>query len=151
MKVLFLHGLESSPNSYKRQRLEKMGYEVQAPALNKNDWEESVLTAREYIDMVEPEVVIGSSRGGAVAIAAGSKVPLVLIAPAWGKYCPWGTISANTIIFHSKQDDIVPYGDSELLAKTFGVKLIETGSNHRMNDKEVFEKLKCVLDYWALK
>ena len=120
MKILFLHGLESSPNSYKRQKLEKMGFEVHAPALDKNSWENSVLTAREYI------------------------------APAWGKYCPWGTISSNTIIFHSKKDDIVPYSDSELLSMTFGVKLVEIGDDHRMNAPEVFEKLKCVLNYWAL-
>ena len=127
-----------------------MGFEVHAPALDKNSWENSVLTAREYIEMVRPDAIIGSSRGGAVAIAAGANLPLVLIAPAWGKYCPWGTISSNTIIFHSKKDDIVPYSDSELLSKTFGVKLVEIGDDHRMNAPEVFEKLKCVLNYWAL-
>jgi predicted alpha/beta hydrolase family esterase len=150
MKILYLHGLKSSPNSWKRQQLEEMGHEVFAPKLDPKNWELSVLTAREYIDMVEPDVIIGSSRGGAVAIAAGTTKPLVLLAPAWGKYCPWGTISSNTIIIHSKKDKVVPYSDSELLSKSFGVKLVEAGTSHRMNEKEVIEKLKCVINYWDL-
>ena len=106
MKIVFLHGLKSSPNSFKRRLLEEHGYMVYAPALPADDWELSVLRAQEIIETVKPDVVIGSSRGGAVAIASRPSCDLILIAPAWKKYCPWGTVSATTQIIHSPDDEI---------------------------------------------
>ena len=145
MKIVYLHGLNSSPNSFKRQAIEKMGHEVYAPFLMPDNWEQSVLVAREYIEMVKPDVVVGSSRGGAVAMAAGGKQRLVLIAPAWSKYCPWCTTSSTTKIIHSKSDDVIPYADSELLAKTFGAALIESGNDHRMNDSSTLNLLSRII------
>ena len=137
MKIVFLHGLKSSPNSFKRRLLEEHGYMVYAPALPADDWELSVLRAQEIIETVKPDVVIGSSRGGAVAIASRPSCDLILIAPAWKKYCPWGTVSATTQIIHSPDDEIVDFNDSVELAHTFGAMLIEAGETHRMNDSEV--------------
>ena len=141
MRIVYLHGLNSSPNSYKRQLLESEGHEVYAPFLKPDDWEASVLAARTYISAVKPDVIIGSSRGGAVAICANAGVPLILIAPAWSKYCPWGTISSTTTIIHSQKDKVVSFSDSELLAKTHGATLIQAGEDHRMNDEEATNSL----------
>ena len=141
MKIVFLHGLKSSPHSFKRRFLEEQGHIVYAPPLPPDDWETSVLRTQELIQTVKPDVVIGSSRGGAVAIASRAVCDLILIAPAWKKYCPWGTIPAKAQIIHSPNDEVVDFDDSVELAHTFGAMLIEAGEDHRMNDTEAAEAL----------
>ena len=141
MKIVYLHGRMSSPNSYKSQVLEHAGHEVFAPALRSTDWEQSVNAANNMIADVEPDLVIGSSRGGAVAMATNTMVPTILICPAWGKYCPWGAARGSTVILHAKSDRIVPISDSKLLSKTFGCELIEIGKDHRMNDDDAIDTL----------
>ena len=87
-----------------------------------------------------PDIVVGSSRGGVVAmnIESGTK-PLVLLCPAWKK---WGTatnVKANTIIVHSRADDVVPFENSVELIRNSGLResaLIETGTDHRLADPE---------------
>ena len=142
MKILFLHGLESSPNSTKATFLRGKGHEVIAPELERDDWEQSVLAAKQAIIAHNPDVVVGSSRGGAVAMAARPRMPLVLVAPAWVKYAPWATVSGATTVIHSVDDDIVPYEDSVKLRDIFGAKLVEAGMSHRMSD---FDALAAIL------
>jgi len=54
----------------------------------------------------------------------------------------WGnatTVKKNTAIFHSRQDDVVPFADSEELVKNSGLPesaLIEIGTDHRLADDE---------------
>ena len=136
MIVLFLHGLQSSPNSYKRKMLEDAGHTVYAPVLPSDDWKESVIRAREAVERYAPDVIVASSRGGAVAMATHASIPMVLIAPAWSKYAPWETISGRTTIIHSVDDEIVNFSDSKDLARIFGAKLVAAGQSHRMNDEE---------------
>jgi hypoxanthine phosphoribosyltransferase len=46
-------------------------------------------TAQAEFDQHQPDVIVGSSRGGAVALNINSKdTPLVLLCPAWKN---WGT------------------------------------------------------------
>ncbi len=55
--------------------------------------------------------------------------PLILLCPAWKR---WGTASSvkqNTTILHSRADDVVPFGDSEELAKKSEAALIEVGDD----------------------
>jgi predicted alpha/beta hydrolase family esterase len=40
------------------------------------------------------------------------------------------------VILHSQADDVIPFADSEELAKNSGAKLIEIGSDHRLADPE---------------
>ena len=141
MKIVYLHGRMSSPNSYKSQVLEDAGHEVFAPALRSTDWEQSVNAANNMIADVEPDLVIGSSRGGAVAMATNTMVPMILICPAWSKYCPWGAARGSTVIIHAKSDRIVTMSDSELLSKVFGCELIEVGEDHLMNDDKAIDAL----------
>ena len=112
MKVVYLHGWLSSPLSYKVQVLRENGFQVLAPELPAEDWGQSVINARKAIKEFAPDVVVGSSRGGAVAMASNKSTPAILIAPAWKKYCPWGTVSATTQIIHSPDDEIVDFNDS---------------------------------------
>ena len=145
MNIVYLHGKESSPDSNKRKLLSDMGHNVVAPLLDKDSWEQSVTAARWAIESTKPNIIVASSRGAAIAMATNTPVPLVLIAPAWGKYCPWGACRASTIIVHSKEDKVVPFKNSQKLAHSFGAELIEAGSNHRMNSEDVYEILAKII------
>jgi predicted alpha/beta hydrolase family esterase len=61
---------------------------------------------------------------------------LVLLCPAWRKYGTARTIKPDTVILHSRADDVVPFADSEELARTSGATLIEVGTDHRLADAE---------------
>jgi hypothetical protein len=57
----------------------------------------------------------------AVAMNIGSgDAKLVLLCPAWKKYGTVRTVKPDTMILHSRADDVVPFADSEELAKTVG-------------------------------
>ena len=87
-----------------------------------------------------PDVVVGSSRGGAVAMNIDSgDTPLVLLCPAWKT---WGTateVKPGTIILHSRADETVPIADSRELLRDSGLPesaLIVVGTEHRLADEE---------------
>ena len=146
MKILFLHGLESKPGGTKAQRLEAAGHEVLNPALPKHSLEESIAIAQRVVDKEMPDVVVGSSRGGAVGSAIDKKgAKLILIAPAWKLYGVTPTISSDTTVLHCPTDDIVPIEHSLELAEKTGAIVIECGTCHRMSDDEALgELLKAV-------
>ena len=105
----------------------------------------AVSTAQSAFDQHRPDVVVGSSRGGAVAVNLDSgSSRLVLICPAWKKWGTAKTVKPGTVILHSRMDDVVPFGDSvELLSKS-GLPnsvLIEIGQDHRLADPEPLEAL----------
>jgi predicted alpha/beta hydrolase family esterase len=45
-------------------------------------------------------------------------------------------VKPGTVILHSRADDVVPFADSEELAKESGAALIEVGVDHRLADPE---------------
>ncbi len=61
---------------------------------------------------------------------------LVLLCPAWRKYGTARTVKPDTVILHSRADDVVPFADSEELVKNSGMTLIEVGTDHRLADPE---------------
>ena len=137
MKILFLHGWTSKPGGVKPTYLAQHGHEVINPKLPDEDFEEAVRIAQAEVDQHQPQVVMGSSRGGAVAmnIKSGS-AKLVLLCPVWKKYGTATTVKPGTVILHSRGDDVVPFTDSEELAKVSGATLIEVGHDHRLADQE---------------
>lgn len=68
MKILFLHGWHSVPGGVKPTYLKDHGHEVINPALDDDDFPAAVATAQAEFDQHQPQVVVGSSRGGAVAM-----------------------------------------------------------------------------------
>lgn len=147
LKILFLHGWHSVPGGVKPTYLKGHGHEVINPALDDDDFMLAVKTAQAEFDKHQPDVVVGSSRGGAVAMNIESgKTPLVLLCPAWKN---WGTataIKSNSVILHSRQDDVIPFADSEELVANSGLPsetLIEIGNDHRLADPE---PLKAMLE-----
>lgn len=103
MKILFLHGWTSVPGSCKPTFLKEHGHEVINPALPDEDFEESVRIAEAEYNKHRPDVIVGSSRGGAVAVNMKSgDTPLVLLCPAWKNWGTATTVKPNTIILHSR-------------------------------------------------
>ncbi len=80
MTILFLHGLNSTPGGIKPTYLKDHGHTVFNPALPDDDFDEAVRIAQGEFDRGKPDVVVGSSRGGAVAMNIDSgSTPLVLL------------------------------------------------------------------------
>jgi hypothetical protein len=138
MKILFLHGWQSVPGGVKPTFLRDNGHEVFNPRLPDEDFARSVLIAQEEFDKHLPQVVAGSSRGGAVAMQLSSdRARLVLLCPAWRKYGSIRTVKPETLVLHSRHDDVVPFSDSEELIRTSNLPahaLIDVGSDHRLAD-----------------
>ncbi len=117
--------------------LKDHGHQVINPELPDEDFHEAVRLAQAELDRHQPEVVVGSSRGGAVAMNINSGFArLVLLCPAWKKYGTARVVKPGTVILHSRADDLVPFADSEELAKNSGAMLIEVGTDHRLADPE---------------
>jgi hypothetical protein len=147
MKILFLHGWQSVPGGVKPTFLKDHGHEVINPALPHEDFVEAVRIAQAEFDKHQPQVVVGSSRGGAIAMNINSgDAKLVLLCPAWKKYGTAKTVKAGSVILHSRADDVVPFADSEELIQNSGLppeSLIEVGTDHRLADPE---PLKAILE-----
>src|SRR5262249_53556613 len=121
------------------------GHEVVNPALPDEDFAEAVRVAQAEFDTHQPAVVVGSSRGGAVAMNINSgDARLVLLCPAWKRHGTARAVKAGTVILHSRADDVVPFADSEELVRNSGLPasaLIATGSDHRLADPESLERM----------
>lgn len=144
--ILYLHGLSSRPGGVKPTYMKKRGYEIVNPHLPDEDFAESARRAQEAFDRAIPDVVVGSSRGGAVALNMDTRhVPIVLIAPAWRK---WGTADSarpGTVILHAENDAVIPIAESRELIQRSGLpveSLIVVGIDHNMTDPDAFAALE---------
>jgi hypothetical protein len=68
MKILFLHGWQSAPGGVKPTFLAQHGHEIINPKSPDEDFTLAIKIAREEFDKHKPDVMVGSSRGGAVAL-----------------------------------------------------------------------------------
>jgi hypothetical protein len=140
MRILFLHGWQSVPGGVKPTFLQDHGHEVSNPKLPDEDFGEAVRIAQAEFDQHQPAVVVGSSRGAAVAMNIDSgEAKLVLLCPAWKKHGTTRTVKPGTVLLHSRADDVVPFGDSEELVRNSGLPasaLFEVGDDHRLADPE---------------
>ncbi len=141
MKVLFLHGWTSQVGGLKPSYLiREEGHDVLNPALPDEDFEESVRIAEREFREHSPDIIVGSSRGGAVAMNMESgDIPLVLLCPAWKRWGQANSVKENTIILHSVEDDVVPYQDSEELIENshpIVPMLAQVGHSHRLSEDD---------------
>lgn len=134
-RLLYLHGLGGRRDGPRTERLKELGYDIVYPELPPDDYARSVEIAQAHLDGVD--LVIGSSRGGAVAMGLTTDTPVLLLAPAW-KMCGIEPTVPNerTYIVQGLADERVPHTDSEELAGEAGVvgNLILVTDNHSLTD-----------------
>ena len=127
MRILFLHGWTSVTGGVKPTFLKDHGHTVFNPKLP----EEAVQIAQDEFDRHKPHVVVGSSRGGAVAMNIKSgDARLILLCPAWIQWGSVRRVKPGTVILHSRAGDVIPFSDSEEPVRTSGLPasaLIEVG------------------------
>ena len=149
MNILFCHGKEGSPDGTKARTMKTIaGAEVVViPRLTNSFSEYDFIKDLGMVMKVinDVDIVVGSSRGGALVCQMNTTKRKILIAPAWKKFKVIPHLTSNDIILHCKQDDLVPYEDSEQLVKMFGCKLIECGVNHRMSDDKTLGLIKNII------
>jgi hypothetical protein len=153
MTILFLHGWQSVPGGVKPSYLARHGHEVINPKLPDDDFAEAVRVAQAAFDRHQPGVVVGSSRGGAVAMSIDSgDARLVLLCPAWKRWATVRTAKPGTVILHSRADDTIPFSESEELVRVSGLPesaLIEVGHDHRLADAAPLEAMLRACEGWA--
>jgi alpha-beta hydrolase superfamily lysophospholipase len=73
------------------------------PTLPDDEFEAAVRIAQAEFDRHRPDVVVGSSRGGAVAMNINSgSTPLVLLCPAWKRWGAATKVTPGTVILQSE-------------------------------------------------
>ncbi|HEX7671601.1 MAG TPA: hypothetical protein VF395_18535 [Polyangiaceae bacterium] len=140
LAVQFIHGLEGSPKGAKAMYLDRW-YDSETPTMDTSDFEGAVAIHAKRLLERPSEVLVGSSFGGAVALAllvrglyAGSTV---LLAPAHRHYGVEEGIpdGVPVIIVHGKRDDVVDIEGSRALAETGTpglVRLVVVDDEHRL-------------------
>lgn len=118
----------------------------------RRSYEACIAIQREAIERVRPDVLLGSSWGGAVAVelvARGAwRGPTVLLAPAFHRVAHgmgWGAVDADlaqlralaaehpVVVFHDPTDDTVPLADSVALAGRSAIELAKVDAGgHRL-------------------
>jgi fermentation-respiration switch protein FrsA (DUF1100 family) len=146
--VLFLHGW-SSDGARKTAFMRFLGYDVTTPKLSNWSFRRAVTQAQAAYDWLLPDVIVGSSRGAAVAMNMdGGDTPFILLAPAWKR---WGSARSvrnpcRSLIVHSSTDRVVPFEDSvQLCLSSPGLSIIRAGEDHRLNDPQAREALERAL------
>lgn len=138
LKVQFIHGLEGSPNGLKSQQLAQE-FNALTPAMDTGDFEACVQLQANHIGRFAPDVLIGSSFGGAVALALLQRGlwtgPTLLLAQAGLRYGLPASLPAGVRIWlvHGIHDQVIDPQDSRRLAASGQpgtVRLIEVDDDH---------------------
>lgn len=140
LRVQFIHGLESSPTGIKALLL-ATHFNALTPAMDTRDFPACVDLHAETLAAYRPDVLVGSSFGGAVAVALLQRGvwrgPTLLLAPAALRLGLPAELPADTRVWlvHGRGDDVVDIADSRALARsgTPGlVRLIEVDDDHSL-------------------
>jgi pimeloyl-ACP methyl ester carboxylesterase len=141
LRVQFIHGLESSPQGTKA-RLFAERFTARTPAMDTRDFEACVRVQAAELARFRPDVLVGSSFGGGVAVALLQRGlwrgPTLLLAQAALRQDlpPRLPEGVRVWLVHGLRDDIVPREDSRTLARsgTPGlVRLIEVDDDHPLS------------------
>jgi hypothetical protein len=140
LKVQFAHGLASSPYGNKA-RLFAEHFDALTPVMNTGDLESCVKVHEEALTTFRPDLLIGSSFGGAVVMRLLErrvwKGPALLLAQAARNYLPGCRIpeGVRVLLVHAPEDEVVDIEGSRALARTGTpglVELIEVEDDHAL-------------------
>jgi hypothetical protein len=163
--ILYLHGNSPGPFDSKTEYLQRRGHEVVGrprlpyPRHPRRSWRwlvayfnqgwfhDAIAAAQQACEACGPDVVVGSSMGGAVAMNIGSGyTSQVLLAPAWRAGCllRFGQavgVKAATVVIHGDRDRTISprysrrlLGDSRLRGGEAGlVASVECGLRERLS------------------
>lgn len=141
IRVQFAHGLESSPQGNKA-RLFAQHFTALTPSMNTRDLEQCITVHAEALARFQPSVLVGSSFGGAVAVALLMrglyKGPTLLLAQAAVRYFPDARLPEGVpvTLVHAHQDEVIAFTDSVQLAQTGSrelVKLFARDDDHALS------------------
>lgn len=141
MRVQFIHGLESSPQGTKA-RLFAEHFTALTPAMDTSDFAGCVDLQERALGEFKPDVLVGSSFGGAVAVAllgrGAWRGPTLLLAQAAFHFDGPRALPEGVRVWlvHGRQDDVVDVNESRALAKTGSpglVRLIEVDDDHPLS------------------
>ena len=140
IRVQFAHGLEGSPRGAKA-RLFAAHFEARTPAMDTSDFESCVALHARELRAFGPDVLVGSSFGGAVAVEllrrglwAG---PTLLLAQAALRRDPAAALPAGVPVWlvHGLRDELIDPDESRRLARSGDpelVRLIEVDDDHAL-------------------
>jgi hypothetical protein len=140
-RVLFIHGQESGPHGTKAQRLAER-FTTSTPQMETSDFEGCVARQADEIARFQPDLVVGSSFGGAVAVALLQRGlwrgPTLLLAQAALELGLRAELPAGVRVWivHGTRDDVVPPASSERLARSGSpglVSLFLVDDDHRLS------------------
>ena len=142
IRVHFIHGLEGSPSGSKARLLARH-FDAVTPVMDTSDFEGCVAQHAELLTGAGgPDVLAGSSFGGAVAVALLQRGhwagPTLLLAQAALFYGLPAELPAGAPIWivHGSRDDVVPPEHSRRLAAAGDpahVRLIEVEDDHSLH------------------
>jgi predicted esterase len=153
LRVQFIHGLESSPHGNKA-RLFAKHFEALTPAMDTRDFEGCVLAQAAALKSFQPDLLIGSSFGGAVAVALLARGlwrgPTLLLAQAARYYAPEAALpqGVRVTLVHAPEDEVVDIEGSRALARTGTpslVELIEVEDDHALSGLVAREELIAIV------
>ncbi len=141
LRVQFVHGLEGSPQG-KKARLLAAHFESRTPAMDTSDFEGCVARQAAVLAEFRPDVLVGSSFGGAIAVALLTRGlfsgPTLLLAQAALRYLDAPRLPEGVPVWlvHGLADDLIDPEDSRRLAATGSsdlVRLIEVEDDHSLH------------------
>ena len=140
-RVQFVHGLESSPQGTKA-RLFAEHFTARTPAMDTRDFEACVALQSDAAVEFRPDILVGSSFGGAVAVAMLQRglwrdATLLLAQASRQQGLPERLPAGVRVwIVHGVRDELVDVDGSRRLAKSGDprlVRLIEVDDDHRLS------------------
>jgi hypothetical protein len=142
LRVQFVHGLEGSPQGSKARTL-AAHFDACTPAMDTGDFDGCVRVQARALEEFRPDVLVGSSFGGAVAVALLQqglwRGPTLLLAQAALRRGlePRLPEGVRVWLVHAVQDELVPVEDSRALARsgTPGlVRLLAVDDDHPLHE-----------------
>lgn len=148
-RVLFLDGMGCNPTGFKPRFIAGLGYHITAPQLPEFDFPAALEMANDAVENVRPDVIVGYSRGGGIAMMLRDRhIPRLLIAPALRYVFDGHGFDGPLVVLHSATDDSLPLeGVREQLIRCAlsSADLRIVGEDHTMIDKPALNELTIAL------